>query len=254
MKLSSKYVATLLSTTVAFSLVACSNDSGSSDSDVPSFTTEKTSTEETSTSETTSSESATSSSSSTTKSATSTTSASKFAGKSVDTKDEDNPRSNGDGSYKLTLDEVGPGVVETQGANFRNLKEQGFKDLGIRVLEPGQNGVMQFPVGAELEIVAAANNWSGDRLRDEFASWDIKILNENGDNAIDSVNDVKHDYTNNTVAGDVFGDLPGAQVVYKQSVRAIVNLPEAGEYTLHAEFRQPGYEPFVIKQKMLVVD
>ena len=250
MKLSSKYVATLLSTTVAFSLVACSNDSGSSDSDVPSFTTEKTSAEETSTSETTSSESATSSTGSTTKSATSTTSASKSAGKSVDTKDEDNPRANGDGSYKLTLDEVGPGPVEPQGALFQNLKEQGFQDLGIRVTS-GQNGVMQFPVGSEMEIIAAANNWSGDRLMGEYASWNIKILNENGDNTIDTANDVEQSFNGSYM--DAHEDLlPDRGKV--GLAKAIVNLPEAGEYTLHAEFRQPGYEPFVIKQKMLVVD
>lgn len=228
--------------TAALVTSACSSADDSKTVDEPSFsavetTTAASSTASASTSSAATSSNATSSSSSASSStATETSTASEApAAKGSFNQSLDN----GDGTYRLSPYPPGPGVTKDETATFRNLEPQGFSRLEVTVLAQYMNGNMQYLLQDsrtryELQLQLNAEDLAGEKIY-SACRIDYELLDVNG-NPI-SLPD-----------GNVKGTCDLNDNVFR------VNLDTPGEFTMIAKIYQPGYEPLVIKQPIIVVE
>lgn len=220
-----------LAAATALATAACSGGEDTPAIDEPSFSAVETSTTASSTSSASTTASSTSSASTTTTAATTTgASTSESYNQALD---------NGDGTYHLSPYPPGPGVTKDETATFRNLQPQGFSRLEVTVLAQYMNGNMQYLLQDsrtryELQLQLNAEDLAGEKIY-SACRIDYELLDVNG-NPI-SLPD-----------GNVKGTCDLNDNVFR------VNLDTPGEFTMIAKIYQPGYEPLVIKQPILVFE
>lgn len=148
-----------------------------------------------------------------------------------------------DGSFLLTTKQPGPGPVDEITANYSELEEYGFGTLRAVVDNSGYDGsvsgsaptgVLQWAVGGVFVLNAQAMNLSGDEADlENNAEWRVALLDAEGNNHLD-------DATQSVVSCN-FGVCTLAAV-----------LQEPGSFTAEITIRQAGYEPFLIRQPIIV--
>lgn len=227
-----------LAAAATLATAACSSGEDTPAIDEPSFSAVETSSSATTTS---SSATTTSSSSATTSTATSSTATSSTATATETSTSESYNQAldNGDGTYRLSPYPPGPGVTKDETATFRDLQPQGFSRLEVTVLAQYMNGNMQYLLQDsrtryELQLQLNAEDLAGEKIY-SACRIDYELLDVNG-NPI-SLPD-----------GNVKGTCDLNDNVFR------VNLDTPGEFTMIAKIYQPGYEPLVIKQPILVFE
>lgn len=148
-----------------------------------------------------------------------------------------------DGSFLITTKTPGPGPVDEITANYSELEEYGFGSLRAVVDNSGYDGtvsgsaptgVLQWAVGGVFVLNAQAMNLSGDEADlENNAEWRVALLDAEGNNHLD-------DATQSAVSCN-FGVCTLAAV-----------LQEPGSFTAEITIRQAGYEPFLIRQPIIV--
>lgn len=148
-----------------------------------------------------------------------------------------------DGSFLITTKQPGPGPVDEITANYSDLEEYGFGMLRAVVDNSGYDGtvsgsaptgVLQWAVGGVFVLNAQAMNLSDDEADlENNAEWHVALLDGEGNNHLDEA-------TQSTVSCN-FGVCTLAAA-----------LQEAGSFTAEITIRQAGYEPFLIRQPIIV--
>lgn len=227
-----------LAAVATLATAACSSGEDTPAIDEPSFSAVETTASSSTTAATTATATATTSSA-TTSSATSSAAAEASTSGASTSESYNQALDNGDGTYRLSPYPPGPGVTKDETATFRNLEPQGFSRLEVTVLAQYMNGNMQYLLQDsrsryELQLQLNAEDLAGEKIY-SACRIDYELLDVNG-NPI-SLPD-----------GNVKGTCDLNDNVFR------VNLDTPGEFTMIAKIYQPGYEPLVIKQPILVFE
>lgn len=147
------------------------------------------------------------------------------------------------GSYLITPKTPGPGPVDEIVANYSELEEFGYRSLRAEVDNTGYDGavsgsaptgVLQWAVGGVFVLNAQAMNLSNNEADlENNAEWHVTLLDSEGHNHLD-------ESTQSTLSCN-FGVCTLA-----------ASLLEPGEFTAEITIRQAGYEPFIIRQPIIV--
>lgn len=148
-----------------------------------------------------------------------------------------------DGSYLISEDPAGPGSADSFYTDITPAEDTGFSKLTIYVRNDGRNGNMQYVKGSEGDITFGGNGLSGSEIKPFSAEVTPKLLDSNGEDIFDERRDI------NITEGAQGGlDMQtGVKTVY-------ADFTTAGEYILEISIRQPGYEPVVIRQPLIVAE
>ena len=152
---------------------------------------------------------------------------------------------NEDGTYMLTEKLPGPGAVDEIVANYSGLENFGYQTLRAELDNRGfdsavsgsaPTGVLQWAVGGILILNTQALNLSGDEADlENNAEWHVAVLDADGHNHLNESEDTEFTCS--------FGVCTLA-----------AELHDAGSFNAEITIRQAGYEPFVIRQPILVAE
>lgn len=148
-----------------------------------------------------------------------------------------NPLDNGDGTYRLTADEPGPGAAEEIESVFtsKDMEKHGFTTFTLTTSTNERNGNMQWVMSSSgstsMYFTAEAEDLAGNPYYGT-CRYEASFIDDEG---------------NATPSPDIYS---GSS---KCTGQLSVKIPRTGDFTFELTITNPGYEPLVIRQPIKVV-